>query len=109
MSFDLTTFSVLDMLRCSTAVRKISESSQSLEEAAQNIVRFIHQSFIDRRGPQCALVRFYRTQSYGELPRDLKRFAKARMDGVEPDAHMRSLVLLATAGELAEWNDRRLS
>jgi hypothetical protein len=97
------------MLRCSTAVRKVSESSQSLEEAAQNIVQFIYQSFTDRRGPQCALVRFYRTQAYGELPHDLKHFAKARLNGVEPDAYMRSLVLLATAGEVAEWNDRRLS
>ncbi len=98
------------MVQCSAALRRVSESSESLEEAAQRMVSWIHQSFVDTRGAsQCALVRFYRTQAYGELPDDLKQFAKARMSGHEPDHYMRSLVLLASAGELPEWNDRRLS
>ncbi len=108
--FDLSSFSVLDMVQCSAALRRASDASRSLEEAAQHMVRFIHQSFLDTRGSrQCALVRFYRTHAYGELPEDLKQFAKARMSGADPDEYMRCLTLLATAGDLPEWNDRRSS
>jgi len=110
LTFDLANLSLLDILRCSSGMRRATETSRSIEEAAQRVVRTFYESFATRRGEsQCTLVRFYRTQAYGELPKDLQNFAQGKLAGMRPTPEMRSLVLLATVGDLPEWNDRRNS
>ena len=110
MTFDLANFALLDMLRCSSAMRRASETSRTIEEAAQSVVRVFYESFKTRRGAQqCALVRFYRTQAYRDLPAELQNFTREKLVDIRPTPEMRSLVLLATAGDLPEWNDRRKS
>ena len=57
----------------------------------------------------CVLVRFYKTHPYGELEPALREFARAALKDIPPDDAMRCLTLMATTGELPQWNSRRES
>jgi hypothetical protein len=57
----------------------------------------------------CALVRFYKTHPYSDLPTDLQRFAAAQLGDAVPRSDMRCLTLLASAGIEEEWNSRHTS
>jgi two-component system NtrC family sensor kinase len=109
--FDLSRFALSDMIECGTILRKLGTNAQSMEEAATSIVRFIYASFIDPKSgsPACALVRYFKTHSYAELGPDLEKFAGHALGGQSATPTTRCLTLLATAGDLPEWNDRRRS
>jgi hypothetical protein len=58
---------------------------------------------------ECALVRFYKTHSYGELDKELQEYAlNILKQPVAPD-NMKCLTLLATSGENPIWNSRKNS
>ncbi|MDQ6691403.1 MAG: sensor histidine kinase, partial [Candidatus Dormibacteraeota bacterium] len=59
--------------------------------------------------PDCVLVRFYRTVRYERLPTDLQSFARATLGPESPRPDMKCLTLMATAGDLPEWNSRHTS
>jgi hypothetical protein len=108
---DLTDFTVGAMLRAGIAVRRAARGTESLEEAANVVVRYLyeHCARIEGGGRSCALVRFYKTHPYGALTPAQQRFAAARLGATSPRDDMRCLTLLATIGDEPEWNSRHTS
>lgn len=83
--------------------------ASSMESAAQNVVRFLYDSFADESGGRSlCLVRCYVTQQFSRLPEDLRAFA-ANVAGEELRPETKCLTLLGTAGEEPAWNDRSQS
>ncbi|HEX8692006.1 MAG TPA: hypothetical protein VF746_06285 [Longimicrobium sp.] len=111
MTFSLSTFDLAAMLRCGLDLRRVTQGAASMEEAAQAVVRYFHHSCVDPETGerQCALVRFYKTHSYGELEPRLQAFVREVLGARHPWDEMKCLVLLATAGDEPAWNDRRRS
>lgn len=110
MPYDLATFDLGDMLKCSPRLRATATGAPSLEASAQRVCRFLYDELLDSEGQrQCALVRCYKTHSFGSLEPDLQAFARGVMGVERPSATMKCLTLMATAGRAAAWNSRSLS
>lgn len=110
-NIDLTNVTVGAMLRAGIAVRRVVRGSESLEDSAELLVRYLYDHCVDPATGKrtCALVRFYKTHPYGELEPGLRVVAAAQLDGELPKDHMRCLTLLASAGEEDAWNSRHSS
>lgn len=108
---DLAAFGLGGMLRCGLELRERARRADSVQEVGEVVVRYFHDVFRDpvNGERQCALVRFYRTRSFGELPEDDRAFARDLLGGVDIGAETRCLTLVATAGSRPEWNDRAKS
>jgi hypothetical protein len=111
---DLENFGLGEMLRCSLEVRQAARDGATMEDSARRVCRYLYEALRTAGGQQaCAMVRCYKTHPYGSLPDDLQRFAKRALrsndPGLQVNASMRCLTLLATAGDQPEWNDRHLS
>jgi hypothetical protein len=110
MPYDLSTFDLGDMLKCSPRLRETSINAPTLESSAQRVCRFFYDELRNRQNDrQCALVRCYKTHQFGALPSDLQNFAQRLMGGAEPQPTMRCLTLMATVGQAAAWNSTSLS
>lgn len=112
MQFDLTQFSLTDMLRCGSILRREVRDGESMEESAARLCRTLYDmarhAQTDER--QCVLVRLYKTHPYGQLQPDLQEFARSTLAAGEAvDARTKCLTLLGSAGDRPEWNDRRTS
>ena len=106
-AWHISTFSLVDMLRCSRGLHNITDGAASFTDAAISIVGYLYSQFADpvTKEPQLALVRFYRTTPFAELSREAKEFALAKLGGVEPKPGAKVLELIATAGTESQWND----
>lgn len=82
-----------------------------MEQAAQCIVDRLFATFAapESATSPIALLRIFKTHPYGALEPDQQRFADRLMGGQEAAPAMRCLTLLATRGDLPEWNDRHRS
>jgi len=83
-----------------------------MEAAARSVVERLFTELVDHQGgPACALVRLYVTARLGELEPRLQHLArsKGRVDGPGLSIDTRCLTLLASAGLVPAWNDRRTS
>jgi len=109
--YDLAHFTPSEMTRCGIAIRQFGSGSQSMEETTNHIVRYLYEELRDQQTGQraCALVRFYKTHAYGELPPALRDFARDILDGDAPPPATKCLTLLATAGDRPEWTARQTS
>ena len=111
-TLDVGDFTVGGMLRAGIAIRKAVRGAQSLEDAADAIVRYLYEHAIETATGErsCALVRFYKTHPFGTLEAGQRAFAAAQLGGAEPtDRSMRCLTLVATAGDRPAWNSRHQS
>jgi len=108
---DLANFGLRDMAECAATLRKLGGESRNALEVANRTVRFVYDSLFHGAQAQksCALVRFFKTHPYCELPADLQQFASRALGDVPQSDDMPCLVLLATAGDLPEWNCTQLS
>ena len=99
------------MLRCSRAVHRAGSNAPTLEASARRICRVLYDELETAEGERaCALVRCYKTHSYGDLPPELQRVAQRMLDSDSaPSSRMKCLTLLGTAGVEPAWNARRLS
>lgn len=96
------------MLHLSLSLRPITEGKQTMEEAATALCRLFYENLVDADGNSaCALVRFYKTHSFGDLPPDLKDFARASLAPLPARNDMNCLTLLATVGDEPSWNSRQ--
>ena len=111
MSFDLATFSLIDMLQCGRGIRQAAGGAKSIEDAAQSIVEYLYAECENpaTAAKACALVRFYKTYQFRELEPRLQAFAKNQLRGVKASEQMKCLTLLATIGQEPKWRDRRQS
>ncbi len=122
---DLTHFTSDDAAECGVAIRDAGVGASSLEEVATRIVRFLRSDLTSaelvpsRRPasvgaapdplPPGALVRCFVTVPYRELDADLQAFARDMLGSVAPTPEMKCLTLLASAGDLLDWNGRLAS
>ena len=107
--YPIADFSLDHMMACGQALRQAGAGASSLEEAAQGVVRYLHEHRTAKDGTAaCALVRLYKTHPSGELPTELQTFAQG-LAGEAVAEPVRCLTLLASAGEEAAWRDRRSS
>ena len=115
MSSDLTNFGLTEMLRCGSEIRRVTKDAPTLETAAQRICRLLYDELAAPRSDgsaasrACALVRFYKTHPFVQLPMELQRFAKGLLGPEPPHEDMKSLALMATVGDEPAWNTRRRS
>lgn len=110
MRFDLSKFSLVDMLQCGRGVRASAAQAQTVREAAQSIVEFLYRECGHPEAARaCALIRFYKTYRFADLDPRLQSFAAKQMTRNEPTAQMKCLTLLASMGQEAEWCDPRQS
>lgn len=110
MPYDLTTFGLGDMLKCSLALRESTLSAVTLEQAAQRICRFLYDELRGaNKEHQCALVRCYKTHPFGALNAELQEFARTQLADRLPRPAMKCLTLMGTVGQSANWNARQLS
>jgi hypothetical protein len=116
--YDLTSFRFAEMTECGRAIRELGAGETSLEGVAKRLVEFFRGSFAERpvspagNGPTvrsaCVLARCFVTVPFGELPGDLQSVARELLDG-DPGAATKCLTLLASAGDLKDWNSRHQS
>ena len=109
--FDLATFSLSNMIDCTSALRALGKGGASMEEVAGRLVRYLYDNFIEQKtgAKACVLVRCYKTHAFGELDQELRAFARGLLGEQPASSTMKCLVLLATAGEKPEWNVRTAS
>jgi hypothetical protein len=102
-------FSGGDLEPFGDAIRSHAYSGRSMEHSAQQTVDLLWAGLqAEDGGPALALVRLYKTHAYGNLPEDLRVFARGVLED-DPDPETRCLTLLATRGLEPDWNDRRKS
>ena len=107
---DLASFQLGDMALCGAALRKLGSGAESMEEVANRIVCYLRDSLVDSTGAKaCALVRFFKTHPYEELPAELREVADGMLSDQLSSQKVQCLTLLGTTGEKPEWNERTSS
>lgn len=110
MPFDITTFGLAEMLRLGMDIRKKMAPQTSFESAADAVCRHLYEELTGAGGERaCALVRCYKTHPFGDLPADLKDFARANLSREALRQSMKCLTLMGTVGEEKDWNSRARS
>jgi hypothetical protein len=109
-AYDLTRFTLADMVRCGAALRRLATESTSMEDAAQRVTRYFYENLREKTANSnrsCVLVRFFKTHLYGRLIEELREAAAVSSARVTNDT--KCLTLLATAGDEPQWNSRQSS
>ena len=109
--YDLSNFTLRDMLMCGGDIRRVSRNAPSMEAAADAIIHYLYDRCAEPNGgpKSCALIRCYKTHPYGGLEPAQRSFADTAMGGAKPTPTMKCLTLLATVGEVPAWNSRHTS
>jgi hypothetical protein len=106
MNFDLSDFSLIDMLQCGRGIRQSAAEATTVPEAAQAIVEYLYEECGHPSAARsCALIRFYKTYEFGGLDSRLQRFATKQLGDVRPAAGMKCLTLVASIGQEPSWCD----
>jgi hypothetical protein len=97
------------MVESGKEIRRLVAGAGNMEAAAGEIVDFFYESFAGTEPQErCnALVRCFKTHAFGELPSGLQEQVRRQVEGVEPGAATRCLVLLASRGKEPVWNGGR--
>ncbi|WP_339374020.1 sensor histidine kinase [Calothrix sp. PCC 6303] len=100
-----------DMSECGLALRRLGDNALSMEEVSNNIIQYLYNNFVDSspNDKSCVLIRFFKTHSYRDLTPDLQKHAKEILSTPTVSNNLKCLTMLATAGELPEWNSRHQS
>lgn len=110
MNFDLSDFSLVNMLQCGRGIRQAAAEAGTVHEAAQAIVEYLYEECGHPGAARsCALIRFYKTYSLDELEPRLQAFARTQLGGLEQLGRMKCLTLVATIGQEQRWCDPRQS
>ncbi|MEH1921441.1 sensor histidine kinase [Nostoc sp.] len=109
--YDLQKFTLRDMSECGLSLRNLGNQANNMEEASTYIVQYLYNNLIDLNSGEksCALVRFFKTHSYGKLTPDLQEYTHSLLTNQVLEDNLKCLTLLATAGQLPEWNSRHKS
>src|SRR5512140_164315 len=110
MNFNLSDFSLIDMLQCGRGVRAAAANAENAQEAAQAIVEYLYKECGHPDAARaCALIRFYRTMPFEDLEPRLKVFARRQSNGIGLSNRTKCLTLLATVVQEPRWGDPRHS
>lgn len=111
MPYNLSRFGFGEMMDSRGRIRDLyADDPPTLEDAAERAVEFFHRELVDDRGePACALVRFFKTHPYRDLPEDLQAAVRAGSPEAPSIPDLRCLTLIATRGQEPEWSSRLAS
>lgn len=111
MPYNLSRFGFGDMMDCRGRIRDLfADDPPTLEAAAERAVEFFRRELVDEhRQPACALVRFFKTHPYRDLPEDLQAVVRAGSPEAVSIPDLRCLTLVATRGDEEDWNSRLTS
>jgi hypothetical protein len=109
--YDFLNFTTADAVRCGRDVRSLGSNALSMEEAANEIVHFLYDNFIEKHSNSrsCVLVRLFKTHDYTALDDTLKAFAQKLLDKAGYARDFKCFTLLATCGVNPEWDSRKTS
>jgi hypothetical protein len=108
--YDLSNFTLRDMLMAGGDIRRVSRNAKTMEDAANSIVHYLYDRCAEPNGDKsCVLIRCYKTHPYSALDRSLRAFADERLGGAKPSPDMKCLTLLSSVGIVPEWNSRHTS
>jgi hypothetical protein len=109
--YDLANFTQDNARHCAIKLRNLDERSQSMEETANRMVRYLYENLIDpQKGEKaCTLIRFFKTHPYRGLSEDLQQAAQAVLKDRAIIPATKCLTLLATVGDESFWNARQES
>ena len=109
--YDLTKFTLRDMSECGLAIRQTAEEANCMEDASNLIIKHLYENLKDKNtgAKNCVLVRFFKTHAYEKLTPSLQEYARNILGHNQIEHNLKCLTLLATAGELPEWNSRHQS
>lgn len=109
--FDLSDFTLEDMTECSSSIRILGKDSQNMEHVSGKIIRFLNENLVDKSTGEhaCALIRFFKTQSYCELDKELQEIIRNILGGSPDSPSMKCLILFSTLGDEPGWNSREKS
>ena len=101
--YQLTRFDPRGMTECGAALRRLAIAATRLEEVALEIVRFLYTRLIDEaRG----VIRAFKTHPSQLIGPALQHFAAKKLEGELLSSSTKCFLLLASAGQEPEWNDR---
>src|SRR5262249_50049955 len=107
--FDLAKFTLEDVVHCGGLWERAAAPRRTFEEAATAIVQKIYEDFSVDGKRAFVLVRLFATQSYSHLPSELRDFARRLADARPLSDDQKCLALIASAGDLPDWNHRQRS
>jgi hypothetical protein len=104
--YDVKNFTIRDITECGRIVRTLGLGASSTEEVASKIVSYLHDSLIIGQTGDfaCPLVRFFKTQAFGDLKHEQQVFAQNMLGGKAPSPEIKCLTLFGTVGENQNWN-----
>lgn len=108
---DLGAYSLGDMLATTARVRLLGRGARSMEEAADRVVRSLHDSLWDTANdrPACVLARLFKTHPYQGLEPQLQQIARDSAGVAELAPSTQCLSLLGTVGSEPAWCSRHES
>ncbi len=111
MPYSLGRFGFTDMMECRRRIRALfDDDPATFEEAARRTVRFLYDELLDEEGNRaCALIRIFKTHPFRDLDPELQQFARSLAPDADSIPDLRCLTLVATAGDLPDWNSRKAS
>jgi hypothetical protein len=109
--YDLQNFTEENFYDCALALRNMISGAQCMEEVANRMIRFLFDKCVQPQTGKssCALIRFFKTHSYGDLPPELQLAACDIVSNRPIDPATKCLTLLATVGDEPHWNVKEKS
>ncbi len=109
--FHLDRCTLSEIVRCASAIRRLDQAAQSMEEVSNAIVRLFFERCVNAETGEhdIALVRVFKCHAFGDLDERLQQTARSSFPDAPISDRTKCLVLLATAGIEPEWNDRGAS
>ena len=108
--YQLTRFGLKEMTECGAAIRRLGGEASDLQAVASKIVHFLYTHLVDEAGyPACALIRAFKTHPTTLLGPALQRVLAKKLVSGSLTSCAKCFVLIASAGQEPDWNDRALS
>jgi hypothetical protein len=108
--YQLTRFGLKEMTECGAAIRRLGGEASDLQAVASKIVHFLYTHLVDEAGhPACALIRAFKTHPTPLLGPALQGLLTQKLGQDTIESCPKCFVLVASAGEAPDWNDRALS
>jgi two-component system NtrC family sensor kinase len=110
-TYDLRRMTLRNMSECGLALRQLGNNADSMEDVSNQIIQYFYKNLVQQNSDEkaCVLIRFFKTHSYGELLPELQEYVCKIFDTDVINNSLKCLTLMATAGELPEWNLRNQS
>jgi hypothetical protein len=108
--YRLAQFGLKEMTACGAALRRLGGTATNLQEVANEIVHYLYCRLVNDHGqPACVLVRAFKTHPTDLVGPSLQRFAANKLGHASLAACPKCFLLLASAGQEPQWNDRTQS